>query len=129
MPVIWNNDWNTGIATVDAQHEEWLGLINALLVAVKSGTPLHVPNVLARILLYVDMHFRTEERLMVDYNYPKITDHMRMHHEIQDKLMNLNKETLLTEEILYLFIEWLVFHITKVDMEMASWIKNNPKVS
>lgn len=100
----WDNDFNTGNATIDTEHFALVGLINQLFelsvdhqADAASGKPLDTPRIEAisqQLRAYVVNHFATEEAMMRDYAIDNrfVAEHLRAHSEFVDVIAQLTGE-------------------------------------
>ncbi len=126
----------TGINDIDKQHQEIIDEINKLHEAFKVGRGReYVKEVLDFLEGYINTHFRTEEKAMTEFNYPRhaMMAHIRQHKDLTEKYKEIKKEflegrmllsTLLTKDILSL---WWVTHIKNTDKLMANFLKEKVK--
>ncbi|MGQ1786030.1 bacteriohemerythrin [Saccharicrinis sp. GN24d3] len=130
----WNYEFDVGDNKIDSQH---LALFNnsvKLLNAIKSGVgSSEIDNLIAFLDNYVVHHFETEEKYLLDNNYPFI-DHQKSQHlnfiksfellksEIKS---NIKSKTFIMFRIQTLLIDWIVNHTLKEDRHYAKYIKDN----
>jgi hemerythrin len=118
---IWNSRFETGIAVIDTQHKALFDAVNKLADSFKAGTSkTQVKDSLDFLVKYTVEHFQTEEKIMKDMGYPKLTSHIAEHvqlvqkaQDLQGKLANGKPVTL---EVSTFLAEWLKHHINEVDM-------------
>jgi len=124
----WNENFATGIALIDEQHQQLVHLINKLASHLSRGSShIQMAEVFGELVAYADYHFKAEEQIWQPrfQNDPWYTTHKRAHdsflpkaQEIQDKLLGASYEKVL-EETLKFLVNWLVFHILDNDRRMA----------
>ena len=74
MRITWSTNLETGIRSIDLQHEELINMLNELDAAYSTGCDQAVlEDVLQRLGAYVVFHFGTEESLMA--SLPEATQH------------------------------------------------------
>jgi hemerythrin-like metal-binding protein len=118
----WTPRLSVGTTTLDADHIILIGIINQLYDAMKEGHGEELfDTIMSTMTQYTVTHFRREESMMQESNYPKLEDHKK-HHEGLIKRLNdfmdkyaRDKTSLTTEEISEFLQGWLVNHIQKVD--------------
>ena len=82
MRITWNTKLETGIRSIDLQHEELIGMLNELNTAYISGGDQSVlEDVLQRLGSYVTFHFATEESLMASLREEQHTEEHRRQHK------------------------------------------------
>jgi len=64
-PVVWSDEFGTGIELVDGDHKILVMLINRCIEAIKDGEQQDIlSNVLGELLDYISYHFQREEVIM-----------------------------------------------------------------
>ena len=89
----WKPEYSVGIASMDDEHREMIGLIND--VYVKLGTAPDAATIeecLEEIFTTISMHFALEERIMRDSGYEEYEDHKDDHEELLDEIRDLMDE-------------------------------------
>jgi hemerythrin-like metal-binding protein len=132
MRIIWNSELETGVRTIDLQHEELIGMINELSAAHLAGhQPTLLNEILQRLDNYLHFHFRTEEALMA--NLPKSTplnaqhasEHLQQHQTFIAQIAAIRaraeaeNEGVQGELVDYLNA-WLYEHILKTDRHLGA---------
>lgn len=128
MRIVWSSELETGVRTIDLQHEELIGMINELDAAQRAGSNRALLNdVLQRLGSYVTFHFMTEEALMA--GLPKTEKHAREHlnqHRLfveQLAAMRAKAETEFDgtiNELADFLNSWLYDHILKSDRQLGA---------
>jgi hemerythrin-like metal-binding protein len=123
--VMWNPAWETGIPEIDHQHRRLLEQIEALMVALhEDHAAERIPELLAFLSQYVEVHFSTEERQMKAVDYPGLSAHKGIHDGMRSRLVSLiqahaeGAETV-TEQLVAWLMDWLIGHINDHDLPMA----------
>jgi len=133
MPILWTEDLETKIFTIDNQHKEIFRIINELLDACKIGKGSEVVNKVVFFLDdYVKNHFNTEEEYMRMYNYPDYILHKHQHELFIKNFVKLKEQFLkegptlsFTMAISNTVVNWLTNHIRKVDGDMAKFLRSH----
>jgi len=118
---VWSSRFETGIAIIDAQHKSLFDAVNKLADSFKAGTSkAQVKDSLDFLVKYTLEHFQTEERVMKEMNYPKLTSHIAEHTQLIDKAKGLQVKLAegkpVTMEVSTFLADWLKHHINEVDM-------------
>lgn len=129
--VEFNNSLVTGNHEIDEQHEEWINRINKLLGSCENGTcKVEAIKMLDYMADYTEFHFKAEEKLQEEVEYPAIEEHKKRHDEFRQAVKDLY-EMLQEEEgpsnafvdaVKKNVVEWLVHHIQSFDTSVASYI-------
>lgn len=98
-------------------------------------TPEHrdlLPATLEQLVDYTHAHFKREELIMLNMNYPRYAQHKQQHQllikeldEIQQKIKAKGEGVFSDEEssgLAKLFRHWLIDHLAKEDMLMKPYI-------
>jgi hemerythrin len=118
---IWNSRFETGIAVIDTQHKALFDAVNRLADSFKDGTSKSaVKDSMDFLVNYTVEHFQTEEKVMKDMGYPKLTSHMAEHAQLVTKAQALQAKLVegrpVTMEVSTFLADWLKHHINEVDM-------------
>lgn len=127
MQIVWNSSMETGIRTIDRQHEELIGMINELAAILETRPDqATLEDILRRLKAYVIFHFSTEESLLA--NLPDQQEHalahLAMHREFAGQLA-AQGETLRADDaaalqgLLDYLQSWLLNHILKTDRQLG----------
>jgi len=129
-------DMEIGVPKVDGQHRELVDRINALTkMGAKSVSKEETERTLKLLTDYVILHFRDEEALHKQSNYPKIEQHKIMHQAYLKELESLKKEfdangvsAKFTLDINKSVINWIVRHIKSADVEFGKFYNDHPNL-
>ncbi|HEX8964275.1 MAG TPA: bacteriohemerythrin [Rhodocyclaceae bacterium] len=119
---VWNDTMSVGQAEIDADHKRLIGIINRLWVAEDGGNRQVIEFVLDDLVHYTESHFKREEQMMDDIEYPDLARHRRIHQSICRRLEEIRWEYFqgireeLRGEILEFLRNWLNEHILVEDM-------------
>ncbi len=131
MEIKWSDSLSVGHPTIDSQHKELVRRIAKLidLINSESITNEQMVDVLGFIADYTDEHFSTEEKMMIQTDYPEYEAHRQQHlwfmnevnELIKEYMINGVSENLLTD-IQRVLIDWLVGHITGTDKKLGAYL-------
>jgi len=127
--ISWNKSFETGHPIVDGQHKNLFSLVNNLHSAIQDGNKkLILVETMERLAYYVDIHFKTEEELMLASGYPNFESHKQVHDQLKDQAFKLIKlfsigKVDLTATISKFLSDWLTEHIMEIDIKMIEWVK------
>jgi hemerythrin-like metal-binding protein len=128
MPILeWDESIALHIPSVDAQHKELIGWINALNDAVQKGEGASlIDETMQKLISYICAHFSAEEQLMLSYNFPGFSSHRQEHDYFVQKLKEIqggfhdSDET--SRETLDFLVDWIVCHIKGTDQNYGRFI-------
>lgn len=124
----WNENFNTGVTTIDEQHRKLVELLNVLASHVAFDADIPALNVIFDELAdYAAYHFQTEEAIWHAY-FPGDTleeTHLDTHADFIDVVIRLRgdgstkPEEIIINDILAFLTRWLVSHILENDRYLA----------
>ena len=133
MPRIeWDESLSVGIALIDEQHKMLIERTNAIAEAVENKRGLEkIMQTLNFMIEYTEFHFSEEEKVMTENDYPKFTEHHKLHEDFKSRL-NLMVQDFeeegatsgLSEEITSYLTNWLVNHIQGIDTELGKILQD-----
>ncbi|MBE0526197.1 bacteriohemerythrin [Candidatus Thorarchaeota archaeon] len=132
MPRIeWDDSFSVGINLIDAQHKMLIERTNAISDAVEMTRGLEkIIQTLSFMIEYTEFHFSAEEKVMSENNYPKLTEHHKLHEDFKARLNLMVQDfeeegatSELSEEITSYLTSWLVNHIKGIDTELGQILR------
>jgi len=132
MDYQWDESLETGHETIDEQHKQ---LFNALISIIEASGEGHGKDEIVRTLdflsEYTVRHFKTEEDLQKEFDYPGYSIHKKSHDDfkatINEMISILKKKgpnKKLIDNVVKTTGDWLITHIKGSDLEMASYLKS-----
>lgn len=121
----WSEQMSVNNAQMDAQHQKLVGLINQLYDAMRQGMGKDVTGkIINELYNYTITHFRAEERLMSEKNFPKLAEQEASHEKFTAKVNQFKQDfddgkLSLSMDIMNFLQDWLKNHIMKMDKEYA----------
>jgi len=122
----WNVNFETGLATVDAQHRQLVVLLNRLARQyVEGGSVAELQGVFEELTDYTVYHFQTEESLWNEVlpHDPRIQAHESSHRQFIERLQALRQPgqplTAVLHDLFAFLTRWLAFHILDSDRRLA----------
>lgn len=118
---------------IDYEHQRLFSMVNDLHEAVHnpvgdaSQTYLMIKVTLDQLVNYADYHFRTEETLMRETNYPKAAEHKAQHDALRAKVIDFQKQVAagkadVTDSLMKFLSDWLMSHIKKTDVALGQFL-------
>jgi len=124
--LVWKPFYSVGEASLDAQHQQIIGIVNDLLTAVEGGSQRAVvAAVLDRLLRYTITHFKHEERLMQKHGFPAFGLHKATHDRMRQWTTELrnNADQVVAPDLLRFVKDWWVNHIQGQDKDYVPYLK------
>lgn len=124
----WNDDFATGIALIDEQHEILVRLLNTVARnLVQRADALSFGEIMRELSEYTIYHFDAEEALMGQFFAGDLLEsgHREAHKNFVRKIGLLEAQYATkpvdeaVEEIIAILTRWLAFHILDTDRRMA----------
>ena len=124
------DDLLTGNKTIDSQHKELISKINDLLVSCEErSNQSGAAKMLNFLADYTEFHFKAEEALQKEIEYPGLKEHIEKHDELRNTVQELHE--MLTEEegptdafvqkVSEKVRDWLFYHIQTFDRSVAEY--------
>lgn len=86
----WDDKFSIGIASVDHEHRELIGLVNeAYARLMRPGAPEAVMDFLGEIDARISAHFALEEKLMREKKYDRYAEHKDDHERLLDQIRDI----------------------------------------
>lgn len=131
MVMQWTSSLSVGVEHIDEQHRELLAKVGSLLDACRQGKGKQaVGGIIDFLGDYVVSHFSTEEKYMVQYNYPDYAAHKSQHEQFIRDFQGLKarfesegpgiQTVLLTNSTV---VDWLMKHINQTDKALGTFLK------
>lgn len=120
----------TGNEMIDGQHKELIQKINDLLDSCEeNGGKAAAVRMLNFLADYTEFHFKAEEKLQEEIEYPGIQEHKKKHEEFIRTVEELHEmleeeegpSEAFVEQVNKNVIEWLYGHIKSFDRSVAEY--------
>ena len=131
MFIQWSPAFELGIPRIDAEHRHLTGIVNAFYEAYRAGTGREKTfPVLNLLVKYVDVHFRSEERLMEAGRYPELLRHRREHEKLTEQIFELAEkyevgDSEISFAVMQFLKHWLLDHILQEDKKIADHLRGS----
>jgi hemerythrin len=134
VAITWDPTLATGVAEIDAQHQELFRRLDDLIEAIRAGRSRdEVGRTLGFLEEYAGHHFAAEEARMTAGGYPGLADHRAEHEVFRADLRALEAEFLRDGPTASLIIRvnthltgWLRTHIHRTDRALAAFLTAAP---
>lgn len=133
MEVKWSRDFSIKNMQLDKQHElifEIANLANDLALKIQDNDVQHkndLKQILTKLLQYVKIHFKDEEKFMESIDFPLIEEHRKSHQILLKKTKELlehsNDIVKLSLELSTLTKDWILDHFAIEDLWIANFTK------
>ena len=86
----WDEKFSVGVAAVDHEHRELIGLVNATYDRLqRPDAGITVPDFLGEIYARIYAHFALEEKLMRASRYAHYAEHKADHERLLDEIRDI----------------------------------------
>ena len=124
----WKSEYSVGIASIDIQHRKLIELINSLQTAVDYSTGEEFERkALDELVDYTKTHFKYEEGLMEQNDYPDFEPHRDSHAHMIAKVDQVveayrqDQEGAIQQALDFLK-DWLINHINGTDKQYSRYL-------
>ncbi len=141
--ISWRDDWRLGIKLLDEQHKLLADCLNRVVrqcSCAEDGEEQareelrgRLGALLAELYAKARQHFKKEEALMLERDYPGYASHQREHVMLLAEL----KSTFITQfeqgcchmdpAVFKALKSWFIVHVIRSDREFADFIRNRAK--
>jgi hemerythrin len=128
--IAWNDKFAINVEQVDEQHRTLFELTRALydMVKAESAEKQALEGALDALVDYTVYHFKSEEALMREFDYPRYEHHKQEHDTLTAQALDfrtrlLGGKPVNTEEFLNFLFNWLTRHIMDQDKKIGSFIE------
>ena len=127
--VAWNVSYEVGVPHVDKQHRQLVDLINSLYNAClgeKAELDETFTSVMKELVDYVMIHFKDEETIMEQINYPGLKEHKQKHELFVKEILKSvnaynNGKQFVPNSFVRFLRDWLFNHILIDDKTWAQY--------
>lgn len=128
----WSNDFSVGVPVLDGQHIALLNLCKRAANCLESdmeGGAGDIQEILGQLVSYTENHFRDEERLLRECNYPGFAAHVAEHVEYSIRLtgflLDADSGCIDRAELLAYLVDWWERHILGADKAYMSFLSSS----
>ena len=129
--VSWRSEYEMGIADLDEQHRELIGLMEALHEAVMSSSD-SASALLPELENSIRQHFEFEEQLMREHQYPFAENHIALHNSYMNFFLKLRDEIethagdpwYLGFRIKLSLADWMLNHSNRDDRHLGRFLND-----
>ena len=128
---LWKDTFNIGVPDIDEQHRLFLDYVNECYTAACKDSRNQVTSAtIYDLKVYAETHFRYEEAVMAEHNYPQLESHARLHAYFESKVTELEQAHAghgkSSVESLSLFLrDWFLRHILEHDKALAAFLQRS----
>lgn len=125
MAFKWNDQFEKGIADMDATHREFVDMVDQMLGCTNN----ELADKLAELLEHTRDHFEQENRWMAECQFPPMAIHVGEHERVmgtlqQSLLMAKQGDPAPAREVLGQLPTWFAKHAASMDNALAMHMKH-----
>ncbi|KJR40951.1 hemerythrin-like metal-binding protein [Candidatus Magnetoovum chiemensis] len=126
----WTDIYKINVEDIDEQHKILVKIVNDLHYARIFGRgSTEIDEIFHRLIEYVDMHFKTEERFMDEHSYSGANLHKEEHVKLTAQTLKLKEEIekgnrVITAEVMDFLLNWLTDHILGTDKRLGHFLNS-----
>lgn len=127
----WTEQYSVGVTEIDNQHKGLVKLINKLFDAMADGQANKVLHeIIEELVKYTQVHFATEEKYFVSFNYADTEAHIAEHNKFIQEVAKFKAQfeagnIVLSFEVFKFLKSWLVNHIQGSDKKYSECFITN----
>ena len=127
----WSDTYSVKIGLIDMQHKKLVNYINDLYGAMVEGHGKEqLGQILANLVKYTQVHFKTEEGILQSKQYPDIINHKVEHDRFTKKVLDFQakfqrNEIGLSIEVMDFLKTWLTHHILDSDKRYSPFLNDH----
>ncbi|MGM0369145.1 MAG: bacteriohemerythrin [Bacillota bacterium] len=131
--LVWKDKFSIGVDKLDQQHQKLFKQVNNLIAATQNNKGQEeIERVVDFLAQYTVEHFKTEEKIQQEHNYPDYEEHQEIHSnfveqvsEAQEKIKQGTMKSADLVKMNKMVSRWLVNHVKGIDQELGRYIKTN----
>ena len=122
-------DLSVGNMELDREHEQILEMVRRLEASSAENRTAVAREVLCDLLSYTEHHFRHEESLFQDTDYPAAASHAEEHRLLSAKVRQIiaDEEYVHPDSLSDMLEDWVVRHIVEVDQGYVDYLEAKAK--
>lgn len=130
--IYWDPKFTVHNESIDRQHQELFRITNNLIDEYEKGS-MQCYDTIKELVDYLWEHFRVEQQLMMELNYPSFTTHMEQHKKFMDQVESFlqdhrNGAENLSQNLISFLVNWVSTHTTTLDLQYGEyWLKSQSR--
>lgn len=133
MPLVeWNESLSVGVDVLDEEHRKMVDMLNEIYDSMRRSKGPRVMHALFdKMLAYSYAHFKHEEALFDETDFPGAAAHKKEHEDLTAQLAELQKKIKTNPnagpsiEVINYLRKWLVDHIQGSDQDYSAHLKEH----
>jgi len=124
--MLWNQRYETGNTQVDDEHKEIFMLVQKVIDSTEDNADVRIESTIDFLANYAVNHFKNEEGLMTESNYPAMPVHKKQHDDfvvevlaLRERVKNEEDNSKNNADVTKVIVNWLTDHVLGSDKVMA----------
>ncbi|MBJ6724542.1 bacteriohemerythrin [Geomesophilobacter sediminis] len=128
--IMWTSALSVKVKKFDDQHKKLVDMVNDLHEAMKVGKGKEVMGkVLDNLIQYTATHFKDEELLMKQHNFPDFDRHKKEHDQLVSQVLAVQKQfhsssLPISSSVMEFLKNWLAKHIQGDDAKYGPFFNS-----
>jgi hemerythrin-like metal-binding protein len=124
----WSDSFSVKHEEMDSQHKTLVGYVNEFYEACEEQQSYQdLLKLFDNIVGYTGFHFKAEEELMEQNNFPDLRTHKIIHEQLVERVVDYRsrlekEEPYIAEQIRNFLKMWLSSHIKGIDMKYSTYV-------
>ena len=129
--LMWSHECIVGVQAMDDQHGILMDTLNELrTMLVRGASRRDVSLQLERLIEFTQMHFQSEEQLLLQQGFPGADEHRKAHHHLLRRLYSaleqVNRdEAIHLASLLEFLPSWYLDHVEQLDQPYGVWLNEH----
>ena len=124
----WSPNLGVGAEELDSDHKELIEILNRLHGEVESSAGHEaISRTLDDLIARTERHFRREEAIMAEEDYPEAEHHAKLHQALTEEIQEFKREFAagmeIGPEITEFIKRWLISHIMESDKHLGGYLE------
>lgn len=130
--LIWYDDYSMQIELLDEQHKQIFSSFNEFFNELNKGNFDReiIDNFIEALDYYTNIHFDTEEKLMLEKKFPNYEEHKKRHEFFKSIYNEIRNDVFIRNSAAHIFAlnlgkisgEWWETHIVTYDKELSRFL-------
>jgi hemerythrin-like metal-binding protein len=129
MAFIWTKEFSVRVKELDDHHQELFSILNTTMenVITANRDTRKISEDLDRLHQYASHHFKVEEDLFREINFPEAAEHIREHDEFRKEIQKIdglikNHDDFVGMKLMEFLAAWFTKHILTSDMKYVPYV-------
>lgn len=124
----WSDSYTLDNGILDDEHKRVINILNDLLDDADADNSSEIINeTLYKLLEHIETHFKHEEEIMSQCNYPRLEQQKKSHQKFHKEVVMFCKSVMTDEKkvvksLIMLLMKWVTHHISVEDLDIKKYL-------